>query len=176
MNTPLRITLRLVLAGALATLVLGCAGRPKPMQFINRMSRANSRLAAAAKDFEKKISPLSGGQPVNASEVRSSFSQLENALGEARKEADKLQAPIGPSTGPDLLSKYRDYIDGQQKAFDNYVKPIMPIVEGPGDPIAKWTQIKPLLEKLNQEASATYGALQEAEKAYAKEQNLRLVN
>jgi hypothetical protein len=176
MNTPLRISLRLFLAGTLAALVLGCAGRPKPMQFINRMARANSRLAAAAKDFEKKISPLSGGQPVNPSEVRSSYSQLENALGDARKEADKLKPPIGPSTGPELLAKYRDYIDGQQKLFDNYVKQIMTIVEGPADPPAKWGQIKPLLDKLAQEAGTSYSALQEAQTAYAKEQNLRLVN
>jgi hypothetical protein len=162
MKFPLRISLRLLLAGSLILVAVGCPrGALKPKAFNNKLARANARLSAAAKVFQKALTD----KTVNASEVEGAYRQLESALADAKKEIDKVKPPIGSSSGKDLLDKYRAYLDGQQKCLDEYIKPIVDLVKSnPQDP-----KISTLLSQMGEEAKSSFASLQEAQKAFAEE-------
>src|SRR5262249_31070652 len=117
---------RLVLLAGLVVSV-GCAARPKPARFNNDMARANQRLAAEGKAFYKTLAAFrEKGEAPDPRRVRSAYQSLESALAEVKKEYERARTPVkNEGLAADLLAKYKDFLEVQQKLIDG---PILRIV------------------------------------------------
>jgi hypothetical protein len=170
-----KITHRRAGAAALAALVLvaGCKAPPKPRKFNNEMARHNQKLASAAKEFAKKLEPLSQGKA--ASDARGAYQSMVSALTAARKEYDEdALTPNRSNSGPALLERYQTFLIAQQKILDGPLKQALQIAEGGGDPATKWREIQPLLAEANSEEQKWMTDLGKAQQEYAREHNLQL--
>jgi hypothetical protein len=150
----------------------GCQAPPKPGKFNNDMARASQKLSNAAKEFRKKLEPLSQGKPVSASDVRSAYQAAASALASVRKDYDDPLVPGRSKAAPALLEKYKAFLSGQQKILDGPYKEILAIAEGPGDPVTKWKQLEPLFQQAWDEETKWSGELNKVQQDYAKEHNL----
>jgi hypothetical protein len=166
---------------ALLLLVLltaaGCGVPPKKMRFNNMMARTNQELASNGKSFYKAIQPIGTGQAVPASQARSALTSCENTVRAAQSTYARLLPPSNSSNGPDMLAKYRTFLNTQDSIVDSCLKPIVKIIEDDQrypTPQDKWAAIDPLLRKADELEAKAYRDLSAAQQAYAKEHNFRL--
>jgi hypothetical protein len=165
---------RSLLLGLIGLSVLGCKARPKAVQFINILSKANNRLNTAAKSFEKALQPLRSNMPANNAAVESAYRDMDTALKDVKQELSGLQPPIRSTPGEELLKAYKSFIDGQQSIFDRQITPAYRTAVGAGDPAAKWAAIQPLLAAAEDEENNTYKTLLAAQEEYGKHHNLQI--
>jgi hypothetical protein len=164
------LTGAVVLAAGL--LAAGCNIPPKPMKFNNDMAKANQRLASAAKEFAKKLEPLSKGQPVASGEVRSAYQAMSSALASVRKDYEEMLSPNRSKFGDALLEKYKAFLTGQQKILDGPMKQISQIAEDPGkDPGTKWREIEPLIQQCAQDEQQWIGEVSKVQGDFARDHN-----
>jgi hypothetical protein len=162
-----RLSMTVVLAALFAGLV-GCAQPLKPMQFNNRMAKANDRLATSAKNFYKAIEPLSQQRPADGS-LASSYGEVKSALEAAKADFADVLPPQGSPPGVILMEKYRTFLQQQQTIFDNSITPIYNIANNQGlDAFGKWQQIQPLLQRASAEESRSSNDLRQAHQEFCK--------
>src|SRR3954452_14799854 len=104
---PVRTRALLLACLVLVTGVAGCKTRLRPISYINTMSRANAKLSAAARNFEKSIAPLKLGQPANPQAVQTAYAELAKALQEIQLEYKSLLPPLN-SKAAAMHSRYME--------------------------------------------------------------------
>jgi hypothetical protein len=149
-------------------LAVGCAP-PKKRQFNNKLARWNSELAQAGKAFYKAISPLGEGQIITVLNAKAALLTCKSALGKVQDEFAYTRAPANTVTGRVLRARYREFLEVQQKIYDECFVKIVDVVENkdvPNGP-AKWAVIDPLFQKAVQWEKESFDKLMEAQKEYA---------
>jgi hypothetical protein len=152
-----RALLPLLLA-LLALAVAGCQqARPrmKPLRFNNKIAERIRKIADEAKKFRSALEEKPADLP-------NAYLALEKAVNDAVADADKLSPPKS-TNGADVLARYKAFLE-TEKALLSTVNQIR---NGNTDPR--------LFEKIRREEEKAWAALREAQQAYAKEFNLRLV-
>jgi hypothetical protein len=154
---------------ALAALVAACAGckiPPKPMRFNNLIARGNEKLAAAAKNFQKAVEPLSKGGTADVSAVRSAVNEADSAVTQLTKDFDSMAAP---KNGDALLAKYKDFLKTQRQIVDECMKPALKAIEDDKTyptPADKWAQVYKLTTAAKQLEQDAFKALDMAQSEY----------
>jgi hypothetical protein len=166
-----RTLLQLLLAAAIAGLA-GCKGcsHPKPIFFNNKIASSNQDLSAAAKEFQKAVGPMAMGQPVDAGAVRQQYQSMQKKVKDLQDEFKGMNAPLNSGAGRDLLEKYKDFLDGQEKLLDGPIKELVQLAESGNPNAAKYQE---LMTKVEEGENKTRGPLLEAVKNYQKEQNFK---
>jgi hypothetical protein len=173
-NARVRTLLQLLLA-AVFVVAAGCKDRPYPCKFNNMMARTNLELSKAGKEFFATVTPLSRGEAVNPTNVRSAYANMESLLKKKRAEWDETGPPMGTSWGSALMDRYVEFLDSEQSMLDKIIKPIVETVENQKlDVASQWAIIKPLLEKVEPEESATREPLKQVQAKFAEEHRMKL--
>lgn len=167
--------LSIVLLGSAIMVLTGCTPPPGVMKFNNMMARGNAKLAEKAKAFYNTIAPLSKAEPVPAAKARAAADEVGRALAELRQEFATTMPPTGSRNGPDLLARYREFLDTQQRIYDNVILASVRIIEDNAkfpEPFLKWNAIQPLLARATQDEGPALDAVRRVHTEYCKAHNL----
>jgi hypothetical protein len=161
-----RLSMTLLLAAMI--LVAGCGTPLKPMQFNNRMARANLKLSTAARKFYKAIEPLSKGGPPDAS-LRGAYDECGSALREAQQDFDNVLPPHGSAPGADLMEKYRTFLVQQKEVYDKAITPMYNAAQDARlDAFGKWQIISPLLARASSEENRAMNEVRKSHIEFCK--------
>jgi hypothetical protein len=139
------------------------------------MARAIDKLNKAGKEFYAAVRPLSNGQDVDPKEVRGKYLAIGKLIKDTKAKYEDIGPPMGTDWGEEMLSKFVDFIDGQQTIFDKYLTPVVQTVEDNQlDAAGKWDKIKPLLDGVDKEEAQQRGPLEDVQKKWAEEHKLDL--
>jgi hypothetical protein len=157
---------------ATAFSVAGCGFPPSRIGFIETIARENRKIARSTRAFRAAIIPLKEGKPADPGQVRSAYQDMEKTVKEVRAEMDAQPLPSSSSSAKSFLSAYKTYLHGQQNIVEDDMQPIVKKVEEPGGtPASKWAFISEQLAKVSTQENVDYGALLQAQTAYASEHN-----
>jgi hypothetical protein len=169
-RTLLLLLLTVVLAGA-----AGCKVRPYPIKFNNDMARAVDQLNSAGKAFYEAVAPLGRGANVDPIDVRAKYQKVETTLKSIKDQYEDIGPPMGTNWGSELMTRFQEFLDGQQTILDKYLTPIVQYVEDNRlDAAGKWEKIKPLLDAVDAEESQQRSPLEDVQKKWAEEHKLKL--
>lgn len=153
--------------------VAGCKVRPHPIKFNNDMARAMKKLNDAGKEFYAAVRPLETGA-VDLKNVRSKYQAVEKTLKEIKEEYEDIGPPRGTAWGSVFMDCFTDFLDGQQTILDKYLTPILQTVEDNRlDAATKWATIKRLVDEAGKEEAKTRGPLEDVQKKWFEEHNLK---
>jgi hypothetical protein len=151
--------------------VVGCGFPPSRIGFIEKIAQENRKIARSTRAFHTAIVPWKKGEAADAGQVRSAYQEMEKAVKKVRADMDGQALPSSSSSAKAFLSAYKDYLNGQQSILTDDFLPIVKKVEEPGAPATKAAYINEMLAKVSAKENADYGALKQAETAYASEHN-----
>jgi hypothetical protein len=161
-----------LIAAATTFGAVGCSFPPSRIGFIEKIAKDNRKIARSTRAFRAAIISLKTGQTADAGQVRSAYQAMETTVKEVRAEMDAQSLPSSSSSAKAFLSAYKTFLHGQQNILDDAMLPIVKKVEEPGgSPATKWAFISDMLAKVSTQESGDYGALQQAQTAYASEHN-----
>lgn len=167
------VLLVLLAAGAFAA---GCGFPPSRPEFLEKMSKENRKLAHSTVAFRTAVKPITAGQPAEAAKVHSAYNDMEKALKEVKADMKGQQLPPSSASAENLLNTYNNYLDGQQDILDNYLSKIVQEVESNDALPDKQAAVNDLLGKIKAKEDETWKPLLDAQKTYASEHNLQVMD
>ncbi len=168
--------LALVGLACLALLSSGCT-RPKPVKFNNDMARATIELAAEGKKFKEAVDAFLNppeNVPPSTAAMRSARDRCANKLKEIQKKYEKAYVPPRPEKeAEDLLDKFKDYLDVQEKIVDQ-MSEVVKIAELSPPPEDRKDQIDALMTKITGRGASAHAGIKSAQEEFFKAANLKM--
>jgi hypothetical protein len=162
----------LLLAAVMVFTAVGCGFPPSRIGFIEKLARENRRIAKSTREFRAAVITLKTGQAADAGAVRKAYQEMEKTVKEVQADMDAQSLPTSSSSAKGFLSAYKEYLKGQQRILTDNLQPIVKKVEEPGgSPADKWAFVNGMLNQAAGNDNADFGALKQAQDAYASEHN-----
>jgi hypothetical protein len=167
----IRRELPVVALGAL--LLCGCGNRAELVQFNNRVAHAFKKLAEADQAFYDGVYDFAYNKAAPGGALKrfhEGYDRLKTAAAEVRKEADALQVPDAPGAG-----KLRDSLLRALKVHEETLDKFRPAREASERrALAQRTRLRELLDETQRDKRAAWEGLDEAQKAFARENRINL--
>ncbi len=159
----------LVLAAG-AALAAGCMP-PTRVEFIEKLSMENRKIARSTRAFRTAITPLASNQSVDANQVRTAYEGMQTTLKDVKGDTAGQMLPPSSSSAKDLLQAYKDYLDAEQAILDGPMKAIVDEVATADAPADQWNVVKARLDEVTAQDNQAFYKLTAAQKTYADEHN-----
>jgi hypothetical protein len=157
-----------------ALLLSGCGNRAELVQFNDRIARAFQKLGEADKAFYDGVYDFAYNKAVPGGgafkRFHEGYDRLKTTTAEVRKEAEALQVPDAPGAG-----KFRDSLLQALKVHEETLAEFGPAREAPERrALAQRTRLREMLDETQRRKRAAWEALDEAQKAFARENGIKL--
>ncbi len=159
----------LVLAAG-AALAAGCMP-PTRVEFIEKLSMENRKIARSTRAFRTAITPLASNQSADANQVRTAYDAMQKTLKDVKDDMAGQMLPPSSSSAADFLTAYKTYLDAEQAILDGPMKQIVDEVATAGAPADQWNVVKAHLDEVTAQENAAFAKLTAAQKTYADEHN-----
>ncbi len=113
-----------------AALAAGCMP-PSRVEFIEKLSMENRKIARSTRDFRKAIVPLTSNQLPDRTQVHSAYDAMQKTLTEVKGDMAGQLLPPSSSSAKDFLQAYKDYLGAEQAILDGPMKAIVDKIDEP---------------------------------------------
>ena len=107
-----------------AVLAAGCMP-PTRVEFIEKLSLANRKIARSTRGFRSALEPLTSGQAANSGQVHSAYDEMQKTLKEVKGDMAGQMLPPSSNSAKDFLTAYKEYLDAEQAILDGPMKQIV---------------------------------------------------
>lgn len=159
--------------GALCLLLIaGC--QRGPLEFNNKIAKANKRLAEEGEAFGKAAQAAINGGPSSIADLKQEHQNLLNAITEVKKDMAALSVPTSESAKK-LYAAHQKFLAGQEKMINNEFAEIVRVCENKSlSDVAKQSKVLQIVTRVQKVEQADLLPLQAAQREFAKEHNVRL--
>lgn len=154
---------------------------PTRVEFIEKLSMENRKIARSTRDFRSAIVPLTTNQLPDRTRVHSAFDAMQNTLNDVKGDMAVQMLPPSSNSASDLLEAYRNYLNAEQAILDGPMKAIVDNIDDGSQSIDDHRNYvwgsdanqhrDGMVAAVGAQEYAAFGKLSQAQTAYTGEHN-----
>ena len=172
--------LRRLALGALLTLsgglllACGALGSTEAVTFNNKIVNANKRLEQADKTFADRLKVALDGNPANVPPLKQAHEDMKQTLASVKAEVDGMKVPSKQSARDFHAAELR-YLASAERIVADYGEIVRILDDRTLNVFAKQTQVQAIAARVTATAKSDTAGLENAQAAFAKDYNIRII-
>lgn len=172
-----KLARQVIAAGILLSLLpsAGCrqwlAG--SAVRFNDAITDSNKKLNEAGQRLGLSVGPLLQGGQANVAEVQAAYDHCVETMNRVKADMKALKVPSGNSARS-FYEAHQRFLEDQERLIKGDLAEIVRIVKAPSPVPVKQNQITAILQRVSQTEATQLRQVQEAQRAFARDNNLTL--